>query len=251
MKLHLLLAFGLAVTGCRQEAPHPEVLARLKALEAEVAKQRPTPVRWAIASRTELRNAIYARAREKLEELKRADALPPEQEAKVAHYESLNWQLITRPRPPSVTSPPAPSSLRPVRTVPDALPPLPPRELSGGLAPLPLPGSSVSPPTPPPVPPAPSAEAKDYEALVKRVAEAKAPVAKVVERRAEITAKYHSTKFLEQLVADYVKQKEHYDVVVDASNESSFSRPILYRTSAEVPDITAGILQFFREREKP
>lgn len=250
----LLLALCFAVIGHSQEFDQRAVLDRLKALETEMAK-RPVPVRWAYANKSRIQSAIYERAREKQEELKRAEPVPPEVEAKVAQYEALKQQLMFKSRPVSV---PTPSPLsRPVRTV-VTVPPLPPTELSGGLAllPVPLPGAALPPPTPAPAPPAPvvppgpTAEEKEYEALVKRVAEAKIPVAKVIERRAEITAKYHSTKFLEQLVADYVKQKEHFDVVVDASNDYSSSRSVLYRSAAEVPDITEGILQFFHEREK-
>ncbi len=248
----LLLALCFAVTGHSQEFNQRAVLDRLKALETEMAR-RPVPVRWAYANKSRIQSAIYERGREKVEELKRAEAVPPDVEAKVVQYEALNRQLMVKSRPVSFSTP---SPTRPVRTGLDALPPLPPKELSGGLAPMPLPGAAVPPPTPPPapptpvVPPGPTAEEKEYESLVKRVAEAKAPVAKVVERRAEITAKYHAPKFLEQLVADYVKQKEHFDVVVDASNDYASSRSVLYRSAAEVPDITEGILQFFHDREK-
>lgn len=244
----LLLALGLAVTGYSQEFNQREVLERLKVLETEMAK-RPVPVRWAYANKSRIQSAIYERSREKLEELKRVEPVSAEVEVKVAQYEALNRQLMFKSRPGSFSAPPP---TRPVRASLDALPPLPPKELSGGVAALPLPGAAVPPPAPsaPVVPPGPTGEEKEYEALVKRVAEAKAPVAKVVERRAEITTKYHASKFLEQLVADYVKQKEHLDVVVDASNDYSSSRSVLYRSAAEVPDITDGILQFFHEREK-
>ncbi len=86
--------------------------------------------------------------------------------------------------------------------------------------------------------------------IANRVAEAKAPVAAIVERRAELTTKYHGSQLLTQLVADYVKQKEHYDLVVDTSHDYSSSRSVLYHTAGEVPDITEGVIQFFRDREK-
>lgn len=249
--LLLALCFCLATAGHSQEFNQRAVLDRLKALETELAK-RPVPVRWAYANKSRIQSAIYERAREKLEELKRAEPVPPEVEAKVVQYEALKQQLMFKSRPLSVSPPSLPRPLRPLSLVP----PLPPTELSGGLVPIPLPGAAAPVPTPlpappaPVVPPGPTAEEKEYEALVKRVAEAKAPVAKVVDRRAEITAKYHAAKFLEQVVADYVKQKEQFDVVVDASNDYSSSRSVLYRSTAEVPDITEGILQFFHEREK-
>ncbi len=237
MKRCLLLVLCLAAAGCRQEDHQAEVLARLKTLEAELAK-RPVPVRWAYADKSRIQAAIYARTREKLADLKRADALPPEVEAQVAQYEALHWQLIKPRRKPS-TAPPS-------RAVPDLLPP---KQLSVSHAPISPSAPPIQSPTASPA--LPTTEELDYEALAKRVVDAKAPVAAIVERRAAFATKYHSPQFLEQLVADYVKEKEHYDVVVDSSNESLFSRPVLYRTAAEVPDITEGVIKLFQAREKP
>lgn len=224
MKHLLLLSFGLAVAGCREEAPQPEVLNRLKALETQMAK-RPVPVRWAYANKSKIQAAIYERTREKLADLKKADALSPEVEAQVSHYEALRMELIrlSVPRPTSMAMP---------RPTPMLLPPPPLR-------------------TPSAEPPAPTEEEKTHADLTRRVAETKAPVAAIVEPRSELSTKYHSPKFLEQLIADHVKQKELYDVVVDSSNDYSYERSVLYRTATEVPDITEGIIQFFRDKEKP
>lgn len=259
MKQSLLLALCLAVTSHGQEFNQREVMARIAALEAEVAKQRPAPVRWAIASRDKLRPAIYEVAREKLEQLKKADALPPETEAKVALYESLRLELLRQPmsmpRPMHSSSPPLPPpTLSSVPSTVAVSVPAPP-STPPSLPPLPLPKQADVRPVQrisvQPLRTAASAnteEEKAHEALTRRVAEAKAPVAAIVDRRNELTARYHSTQFLDQLIADYAKGR--YDLVVDGSNESSFSRPILYRTAGEVTDITEGILQFLREREK-
>ena len=241
MKHLLLLTFSLAVVGCREAATQPEVLNRLKALETEMAK-RPVPVRWAYAKKSKIQTAIYERTREKLADLKKADALPPEVEAQVAHYESLRMELLGLPKPmPAFMSMPRvmrmPLPAQPLRT-PSAVPP----------APVPVP---VSPAQPPAQTEEEKAYAEAYADLTRRVAEAKAPVAAIVERRNALTTKYHSPKFLEQLVAEYVKQKEHFDVVVDSSNDYSSSHSVLYRTAGEVPDITEGIIQFFRDKEKP
>lgn len=221
MKPLLLLALGLAVTGCRQEAPHPEILTRLKALETELAK-RPAPVRWATADREKLSRALFEQGRKHLEEFMQAEKVSPEQRAQIAAYEALNQQLIIKPRPPSVPT----------------LPPLPPKELSARLP------ASVSPPTPP----APTVAEQEYAALAKRVAEAKAPVAALIERRAQITGKYYGREFMEQIIAEYAKDR--FDLVVNSDRMSSYDRPLLYRTSAEAPDITEVLLQFFRDREK-
>ena len=269
MKKLLLLALGLAVGGGRAETTQPEDLNRLKALQTELAK-RSVPVRWAYANKRKIRSSIYERTREKLADLKKADVLSPEVEAQVARYEALHMELIRLPMPRPVrlapsafsSSPPLPAPTQP--EPPNRLiRPLPPRTLIAdpsaqslvALPPLPLPTATA--PVPPPAspaplsPPAPTAEEKAYAAMTRRVAEAKAPVAAIVERRKELTTKYHSAKFLEQLIADYVKEKEHYDLVVDSSNDGSYDRPVLYHAAAEVPDITKGIIQFFRDKEKP
>lgn len=248
MKHLLLLAFGLAVAGCREAAPQAEVLNRLKAIETELAK-RPVPVRWAYANKSKIQTAIYERTREKLADLKKADALSPEVEAQVSHYETLRMELmrLSVPRPTPMPMP---------RAMSLPLPPLPSRIRSADSSetpPLPKVTAPNSPPghSAPKEPRPPTEEEKAYADLSRRVADAKAPVAAIVERRNALTTKYHSPKFLEQLVAEYVKQKEHFDVVVDSSNDYSSSHSVLYRTAGEVPDITEGIIQFFRDKEKP
>ena len=249
MKTYLLLILCLAVTGYGQEFNQREVLARLKALETEMAK-RPVPVRWAFADHYQIRNVVYARGREKVAEFLTAEKVSPEQVAQIAQYEALNQQLIMKSRPASFALPPAPQPSRAIRI--NTLPPSPPKGLSDGLPPLPL---LVPPSTPPPTPPAPpeprlpTPEEKEYEALTKRVAEVKAPVAALIERRAQITAKYYSREFLEQLVADYAKDR--FDLVVNFDRMSSYDKPVLYRSTGEVPDITEGIIKFFRDKEKP
>jgi hypothetical protein len=239
MKLPLLLALGLAVAGCRQEAPHPEILTRLKALETELAK-RPAPVRWATADREKLSHALYAQGRKQLEEFMQTEKVSPEQRAQIAAYEALNQQLLIKPRPPSVPTP--------LPRAAPILPPLPPRELSARL-PASVPPPTLPPaPTPPPTPPAPTVAEQEYAALAKRVSEAKAPVAALIERRAQITGKYYGREFMEQLIAEYAKDR--FDLVVNSDRMSLYDRPLLYRTSAAAPDITEVLLQFFRDREK-
>jgi hypothetical protein len=92
-----------------------------------------------------------------------------------------------------------------------------------------------------PRPPGAEAPATDeaYEALTKKVAEAKAPVAAIVDRRARQAAQYREQYSVARLAAEYAKGR--YDLVVD-SNEK-----VLYRSAGEVPDITAGIITFLIE----
>ena len=112
------------------------------------------------------------------------------------------------------------------------------------LPPLPAPA-----PTPAPPPPAPTEAEKEYEALARRVAEAKAPVAAIVERRSQLAAKYLSETFLEELVSEYAKDK--YDLVVDTQDKDAYFKSVLYHAAREVPDVTVGIIQFFRSKPKP
>ncbi|MEN9574265.1 MAG: hypothetical protein RL514_2120 [Verrucomicrobiota bacterium] len=242
MKLALLIALGLVVAGSGQEFNQREVLSRLKAVETELAK-RPVPVRWAYADRNRIRTAIHLRSIEKLAELKKADALSPEVEAKVAHYEALRMELIRLPVPPP----------RPARP---PSPPPPPKSIGADLLsflplPQPKPAAPASPAQPPLPKPAELEKENAYAELARRVAEAKAPVDVIVDRRAGLVAKYQHPQFIEQLIADYVKLREHYDLVVDSSQgRMSFFGPVLYHTAGEVPDITEGVIQFFRDREK-
>ena len=104
-------------------------------------------------------------------------------------------------------------------------------------------------PTPAPPPPAPTEAEKEYEALSRRVAEAKAPVAAIVERRSQLPAKYHSRGFLGKLVAGYAQDK--YDLVVDSSDDRSYDRTVLFHTIGVTPDITEGVIRFFRSKAKP
>lgn len=251
MKPLLIFTLCLATCGYTQEADQREVLARLKALETEVAK-RPAPVRWAYADRNRIRGIVFERSRERLAELKKAEALSPEVEAKLAHYEGLSMELARMPQPSPW-----------IRFAPTPPPPVqPPKSIGADLLsflPLPQPKPTTPPstatptgrPWPPPPTPAELEQKKAYDAMARRVAEAKIPVEVIVERRNEQTAKYLQPQFIEQLIADYVKQAENYDLVVDSSNpRNSFSNPVLFHTTKEVPDITEGIIQFFRAREK-
>lgn len=235
--LQLLLFAGcLLVAGCRPEDHQAEILTRLKALEAEAAK-RPGPVRWAYVDKSKIAGAFYARATEQVEEFLRAEKVSAEQMAKVAEYEALNreWQS-KRMRM---------SMVLPTRIEPSTRPPLPPTELTAG--------SPAAPPVPRPPTrlPLPSfygqsgspAEEAELEALAKRVAEAKAPVAGIVDRRAQIMAQAFKSQLVEELVAEYAKGR--FDLVMDKEEK------VLYRTAGEVPDITQGVLKLFRERAKP
>ena len=253
----LALAASLALAGCTgQDDRHREVLAKLEALQSEMAKQRAEPVRWAYANKSKIQGAIYAWTRERAEELKKADALPPETEAKVSEYEALRLELLYKPRPPmrppirlTLPGPSLPQPLVPVRTLPFPLP----GDLTAtqpSLPPVPTPAPAFAPPpTPAPAAPPLTEAEKEYEALSRRAAAAKGPVAAIVERRSQWAAKYHGREFLGKLVADYAQDK--YDVVVDSSEDRSYDRTVLFHTISVTPDITEGVIRFFRSTAKP
>jgi hypothetical protein len=199
----LSLAACLILVGCgRQAENHREVLGALEAIKSEIANRQGTPVRWAFANKLEIQSAIFQWSRDKMEELKTAETLSPEVEAKISQYEALQTELMRKQM-----------ETRGLR--------LPPRM-----------GAAEAPAT-----------GKDLEALSQRVAEAKAPIAAIVERRSRQAAQYRDRYSVDRLVAEYVKDR--YDLVVD-SNEK-----VLFRSAGEVPDITEGIIAFFKSKTKP
>ncbi len=235
MKIHLLLFVSLLAIGCREGNNQDELLARLKTLEAEVAKlPRSTPVRWAIVDREKIKTILATHAQTQSAALEKAESMSPEIRAKIAEYETLNRELMDRWQFSLPTRFVQTRPLRPFPNVSDFVdPPL---------------GPSVAPPTNP-SPPEVSAEAKAYAALRERVAAAKAPVAHIVDRRLQLFAKYHGREFLEQLISEYAKGR--YDLVVEANGRTSSERSVLYNGAAGPPhDLTEEIIKFFREREQ-
>lgn len=232
MKALPLFLLAALLGSARAADGNLDINARLKALEDKVARLAgQTPPRWATADHDRLRSAIYALGREKLEAHKQTEKLTPEQAAQVERYEQLNRQLLHLP--------PRQFSL-PVRAA--SLPPLPPANLTGGQTP-----QLVAAVPPPPGKAANEAD-REREELARRVAEAKAPIAAIIERRNQISTRYNTSGFLENLVADFVKGR--FDLVVNAGAHAP-ERTILYRASVNAPDLTDELLQFLRERELP
>ena len=95
MKIYLLLAVCLFLVGCdRQEQSNREVFSKLDAIKSEVVSQRGDPVRWAFANKREIDSAVFQWSRDKMEEVKKSEALPPEMEQRVRQYEALQAQLM-------------------------------------------------------------------------------------------------------------------------------------------------------------
>ena len=89
----------------------------------------------------------------------------------------------------------------------------------------------------------------DYVALSNKLAEARSPIAEVLDRRSRASAKVRDQFAVEKLVAEY--SKDRFDLVVDSS-EMGFSRnSVLYRKSGEALDITEGVIQLLNEKTKP
>lgn len=82
----------------------------------------------------------------------------------------------------------------------------------------------------------------DLETLSKKVADAKAPIAEILERRGRQAAEYRAQYSTDQLITEYVGNR--YDLVVDTAGK------VLFRSAGEVPDITEGILAFFKEKTR-
>src|SRR5690606_2498366 len=114
------------------------------------------PVRWATAKKRDIDFAIFQRSRETLEKFKKSEALSPEIEAQIAEYEALKSELQKK------------ESGNGLRTIPTRT-----LRLAPGADPGPL----------PPVDP-------EIEALSKKVVEAKAPIAAIVDRRNRKAVEY-------------------------------------------------------------
>jgi hypothetical protein len=210
MKTYLLLATCLILVGCRvSEEDHRAVLAKLDAIDSKLAARRADAVRWAFANKREIDSAIFQRSRDKMEEVKKTESLSPEIEEKIRQYEALQ-SALTRKQMEAMT--------RRFR--------LPQR---AGIPETPMPD-------------------EDYGDLSNRVAEAKAPIADVIDRRSRQAAQYRDQFSTGRLIAEYAKDR--FDLVVDSSDEH-FSHPaVLYRTNLEVLDITDGIINLFKEKAK-
>jgi hypothetical protein len=88
----------------------------------------------------------------------------------------------------------------------------------------------------------------DFLTLSNQVAEAKAPIADVVERRNRQGTQLREQYKIDRLISEYAKDR--FDLVVDSSDERFSHSAVLYRASGEVLDITEGVIKLFKERTK-
>jgi hypothetical protein len=214
MQKYLLLSACLFLVGCNRPAENNrEVLGKLDAIKSELAAKRGDAVRWAFANKREIDSSIFQWTRDKMEEVKKSEGLPPETEQKISQYEALQSELTRKEMEGRGFM-------------------LPPRMVRPGV-------------------PAPSVSAPDesYETLSNRVIAARAPIADILERRSHQSARYRNEFSTEGLIAEYAKDR--FDLIVDSSDEHMSRSAVLYRTNGEVLDITDGVIKLFKGKAKP
>ena len=97
--------------------------------------------------------------------------------------------------------------------------------------------------------PEPARADPDYEVLSNRVAEARAPVADIIDRRNRQSAQYREQFTVDKLVAEYAKDR--FELVIDSSEQTFGRSPVLYGSNAETLDITAAVIRLFDQKPKP
>jgi hypothetical protein len=88
----------------------------------------------------------------------------------------------------------------------------------------------------------------DYEALANRVAEAKGPVAEIIDRRNRQSSQFRAEFTADKLVSEYAKGR--FDLVVDSSDHVFSKSAVLYRTTGEALDVTDAVIKLFKEKAK-
>lgn len=91
----------------------------------------------------------------------------------------------------------------------------------------------------------------EYLTLSNKVNEARAPIADILARRNQVAAESYRKFSVEQLIADYAKDR--FDLVIDSSDmihASPFRAPIVYQKSGEVLDITDAVIKSVSEKIK-
>ena len=97
--------------------------------------------------------------------------------------------------------------------------------------------------------PEPAVSDADYLTLSNRVAEAKAPVADIIERRNRQSSQYREQFTADKLVGEYAKDR--FDLVIDSSEQTFGRSPVLYGATAEALDITEAVIRLFNQKPKP
>ena len=82
-----------------------------------------------------------------------------------------------------------------------------------------------------------------YGKLAATVAEARRPVAEIIERRARRSNELQYP--IGELVEEYAKDR--FDLVID---RAALEYSVIYRRTPEVTDITQGVIDLFRAKQK-
>lgn len=210
MKKYVLLAVaGVALVGCdHHDQDINGLVVKVGALEKEMAAIRSAqtnqvPLRVAVVDKSKVTHFLYQLQRDKAAEIKKADALALDVEAKISHYQSLQSQLSRMQTARSMRNMPRPMGYETVPTD------------------------------------------EEYNAMVQKVAEAKAPIADIADRRSSLSEEFMAKFSVDDLIEEYAKGR--YDVVID-----SYSRDkLLYNKAGEMSDISDAVVAMVKERAKP
>ncbi|MDB6057466.1 MAG: hypothetical protein JWO95_1310 [Verrucomicrobiales bacterium] len=94
-------------------------------------------------------------------------------------------------------------------------------------------------------PPKPEPKDPEYDAMAKRVADAKAPIAAILDKRNNVMTKFRDQYSVEKLVSEYSKGR--FDLVVDAGYRGTRDT-VLFHTNGEVLDITLAVIDLFEKK---
>jgi hypothetical protein len=213
MKPIAFLLTALLLAGCgKHDAADREVLKQLDGLKSELKNQQNQPVRWATANKREIESAINEWGRAKADEAKEKETLTHKQKDDLHNYETLQNELNQK------------------------------RGYGSFFPGRPF-ASAIDPQTGRPVA---SEESDAVKALSQQVDEARALVDDILQHRYQIERQYNNQYNVEELVAEYAKDR--FDLVVDSS-EASFNRSsVLYSHVGESLDITEGVIKLFKEK---
>jgi len=198
------------LVGCRlPEQQDREILSSLKTIKDELATNRPSSIRWAFADRRVIESAIESWSQEQIEKAMRAEVVSAEEAEKLKQYETLSNELGRMQYP------------NPTYINHLGLP------MTSGID---------------------TNKQSEYDALSARVAQARVPVASVLDRRDREAERIRKQFTPDELTAEYVGDR--FDLVVDSSDSNSYRTVLLYRSSGEAVDITDGILKLFKQKTK-
>lgn len=217
MKTYLLLATCLVCAGCGREASHNrEMRAQLDGMRTELeflmqSATNHTSMRWATANKQEINMAVMQWGGNKATEKREAWMNTLAPDVQEKIRKYDSLQSSFRQMQMAINNP-----RRHVYYPPP-------------------PNLAVTPPTD-----------SDFAAMSNRVEEAKKPIADMLEQRDQMQVVYNADDdTVDQLIAEYVKGR--YDLVIDSSFPNG---TVLFSSYEDVPDITEGVIKYFKEKAR-